>query len=212
MILKASAEKNANINPEEYMEVCIKHVTEKGKKLLNGWEHWSLEDVNRTLDSLKEPGYASASMYVGQIVFNVLLKAANDPKIPFKMIEKTVNKTLSTRVGCLGKNPFEDFVVTSEDRELACNFFKVFVKHGEEDSRYYCLIYKMLTYQSGKNKTYPVGFQMAQCEGFNEQVLAKLPWEMRERLKQEAFYHDDEGWDSDRRICYALLTGYSVGM
>ena len=44
-----------------------------------------------------------------------------------------MNKTLSTREGCLGKNPFKDFVVTSEDRELACNFFKAFFKLGEED-------------------------------------------------------------------------------
>ena len=68
------------------MEIYIKHVTEKGKKLLNGWERWSLEDVNKTLDVLKEPGHRSASQYVGQIIFNVLLKAANDPKIPFEAI------------------------------------------------------------------------------------------------------------------------------
>ena len=88
MISQTSAEMNANVNPPGYMEVCIKHVKEKGKKLLNGWEHWPLEDVNITLDALKEPGYTSASMYVGPIVFNLLLKEANDPKIPFKMIEK----------------------------------------------------------------------------------------------------------------------------
>ena len=147
------------------MEVCIKHVTENGKKLLNGWEHWSLEYVNRTYDALKEPGYGVASVYVGQFVFNVLLKAANDLKIPFNMIEEIVYKTLSARVGCFGQNPFEDFVVTSEEREAGCNFFKALVKHREEDSRYFGLIYKILTHQSGQNKTYPVGFQMARCKG-----------------------------------------------
>ena len=61
------------------MEIRIKEgcITEKGKKLLNGWEHWSLEDVNRTLDVLKELAHRSAASYVGHITFNVLLKAAN---------------------------------------------------------------------------------------------------------------------------------------
>ena len=68
MMPQTSAEMNVNINPPGYMEIYIKHVTEKGKKLLNGWERWSLEDVNRTLDVLKEPGHRSAAQYVGQIL------------------------------------------------------------------------------------------------------------------------------------------------
>jgi len=211
MMSQTSAEMNVNINPPGYMEICINHVTEKGKKLLNGWERWSLEDVNRTLDVLKEPGHRSAAQYVGQIIFNVLLKAANDPKIPFEAIEKTVFKTLNARVALLDKNPFEDFVVTGEDRGKVCNFLKAFVKHGEDDSRYYGLVYKMLTHQSRKNKTFPLGFQMAECEGFDE-VLNKLPQKMQTQLWQESFYYDDDEWDSDGRTCYSLLEGRSVGM
>ena len=113
----------------------------------------------------------------------MLLKAANDPKIPFEAIEKTVFKTLNARVALLDKNPFEDFVVTGEDRGKVCNFLKAFVKHGEDDSRYYGLVYKMLTHQSRKNKTFSLGFQMAECEGFDE-VLNKLPQKMK---TQEAF-------------------------
>ena len=72
-----------------------------------------------------------------------------------------------------------------------------FIKHGEEDPRYYNLIYKMLTHQSGQFKTFPLGFQMDQFKGFNEKVLFKLPQEMQKQLRQEAIYHDDEGWDSN---------------
>ena len=92
-----------------------------------------------------------------------------------------------------------------------CNFFKAFVKHGEDDSRYYGLVYKMLTHQSRKNKTFPLGFQMAECEGFDE-VLNKLPQKMQTQLWQESFYYDDDEWDSDGRTCYSLLEGRSVGM
>ena len=202
---------NANTNPPGYMEVCIEYITEDGAKLLNGWEHWSLEDINRILDVLNKPGHRSAAQYVGQITFNVLLKAANDPKIPFDAIEKTVSKTLNTRVALLDKNPFEDFVVTIENREKVCNFLKEFVKHGKDDSRYYGLVYKMLTYQSRKNKTFLLGFQMAMRERFDE-VLNKLPQKMQTQLRQESFYYDNDGWDSDGRTCYSLLEGRSFRM
>ena len=85
-------------------------------------------------DVLNEPGNRSAAEYVRQITFNALLKAANDPKIPFEVIEKTVSKKLNTRVALLNKNPFEDFVVMREDRKKVCKFLKAFVKHGKDDS------------------------------------------------------------------------------
>ena len=81
------------------MEIRIKEgcITEKGKKLLNGWEHWSLEDINRTLKVMECKVWGVCVCYLGQIIFNVLLKAANDPKISFEAIKETSNKTLDAR-------------------------------------------------------------------------------------------------------------------
>ena len=51
---------------------------------------------------------------------------------------------------------------------------------------------------------------MSEHIGFNDEVLAKLPSEMQKQLKSYTFYEDNE--DTDRRICYSLLTGESVAM
>ena len=85
-----------------------------------------------------------------------------------------------------------------------CNFFKEFVKHGIMDSRYYALVSTMLTYQL--NKDVPLGFQMSLEDGFNDEVLAKLPPEMQDELKGESFYEDNS--ESGRRTVYSILTGH----
>ena len=51
---------------------------------------------------------------------------------------------------------------------------------------------------------------MSQYNGFNNEVLAKLPYEMQKQLKSYTFHEDD--LDIDRRLCYSLLTGESVAM
>ena len=51
---------------------------------------------------------------------------------------------------------------------------------------------------------------MSEQNGFNDEVLAKLPSKIQKQLKSYTFYTDDE--DTDRRLCYSLLTGESVGM
>ena len=89
-----------------------------------------------------------------------------------------------------------------------CDFFKEFVKRAIDDSRYYKLIYTILTYRLNNN--YPLGFVMSKQNGFNDEVLAKLPLEMQKQLKSYTFYQDDK--DTDRRLCYSLLTGESVAM
>ena len=66
----------------------------------------------------------------------------------------------------------------------------------------------MLTYRLNNN--YPLGFVMSKQNGFNDQVLAKLPSEMQKKLKSYTFHKDDE--NKDRRLCYSLLTGESVAM
>ena len=66
----------------------------------------------------------------------------------------------------------------------------------------------MLTYRL--NGDFPLGFAMSQQDGFNDKVLAKLPSKIQKQLKSYTFYEDDE--DTDRRICYSLLTGESVAM
>ena len=83
------------------------------------------------------------------------------------------------------------------------NFFKEFVKHGAEDARYYDQIYTMLTYHL--NRSHLLGFQMSLEDGFNDEVLAKLPPEMQDELKGESFYEDDR--ESGRRTVYSLLKG-----
>ena len=52
-------------------------------------------------------------------------------------------------------------------------FFKEFVKCGMDDTRYYELIYRMLTHRLNDN--FPLGFAMSEQDGFNDKVLAKLP-------------------------------------
>ena len=89
-----------------------------------------------------------------------------------------------------------------------CDFFKEFVKRGIDDARYYKLIYTMLTHRLNGN--FPLGFAMSEHNGFNGQVLAKLPLEIQKQLESYTFHKDDE--DMVRRICYSLLTGESVAM
>ena len=86
--------------------------------------------------------------------------------------------------------------------------FKEFVKRGIDYSHYYELIYSMLTYRLNNN--YPLGFVMSKQNGFNDEVLAKLPSEMQKQLKSYTFHKDDE--NMDRRICYSLLIGESVAV
>ena len=82
-------------------------------------------------------------------------------------------------------------------------FFKEFVKCGMDDARYYELIYTMLTHRLNDN--FPLGFAMSEQDGFNDKVLAKLPSKIQKQLKSYTLYVDDE--DTDRRLCYSLLTG-----
>ena len=66
----------------------------------------------------------------------------------------------------------------------------------------------MLTHRIGD--CFPLGFAMRQQNGFDDGVLAKLPLEMQEQLKSETIERDDK--NTDRRLCYSLLTGESVAM
>ena len=77
-----------------------------------------------------------------------------------------------------------------------------------DDARYYELIYTMLTHRINGN--FPAGFAMSEQDGFSDKVLAKLPLKIQKQLKSYTFYIDDK--DTDRRLCYSLLTGESVGM
>ena len=96
----------------------------------------------------------------------------------------------------------------SFEKLAVCDFFKEFVKRGIDDASYYNLIYTMLTHPL--NGGFPLGFAMSKYNGFNDKVLAKLPSEMQKELKSYTFDKDDK--DTDRRICYSLLTGESVAM
>ena len=143
---------------------------------------------------------------MGNIVFRKLLEAAADPNIPFEVIEETVHTAPETQAFMREfdvLNAFQTF-----DKQGVCNFFKEFVKRGIDDVRYYELIYTMLTHRL--NGGFPLGFAISEQNGFNDEVLAKLPSEMQKQLKSYTFDKDDK--DTDRRICYSLLTGESVAM
>ena len=164
----------------------------------------SLKDIVRILKEIKSYGWGAVVM--GNIVFRKLLEAAADPNVRFKVIEKTVHTTLETPVFCKTESVLSGF--KSFERQAVCDFFKEFVKRGLDDARYYELIYTMLTHRI-HNNDFPLGFAMSEQDGFDK-VLAKLPSKIQKQLKSYTFYTDDE--DTDRRICYSLLTGESVAM
>ena len=60
------------------------------------------------------------------------------------------------------------------------------------------------------NGHFPLGFAMSEHNGFNDEVLAKLPSEMQKQLKSYTFHKNDK--DMDLRLCYSFLTGESVAM
>ena len=181
MMSQTSAEINADINPG-YAEVRIEKCLDA--ELLDGWEKWSLKDVIRTINimkgkiSSKKSGYGMVLKFFGQIILNKILEAAGNPKTPFNLIKETVSVVLESEVSV-----------------------------GEKSVRYYDLIYTMLTFQRPFRESFPLGFCM-QCPEFAEQVLAKLPPKMREKLERET---TDVSTDGDITT-YNLLEGYSLWM
>ena len=209
---QTSANVNANVNPV-YADVVkvatFELLTEVDTpEMFKGWKNWSLQDIVRILKDMAKPGegHGLAAVVIGNIVLRKLLEAAADPNVPFEVIEETVHTALEAPV-CMRKfdvlNAYQIF-----DKQAVCNFFKEFVKRGIDDARYYELIYTMLTYRFNDN--FPLGFAMSRYNGFNDEVLAKLPSEMQKQLKSYTFHKDNE--DMDRRLCYSLLTGESVAM
>ena len=177
-------------------------------EMFKGWKNWSLQDIVRILKDMVKPGEANglAAVLMGNIALRKLLEAAADPNVPFEVIEKTVHTALETPVFGMKGSVLTGF--KSFEKQATCDFFKEFVKRGIDDARYYELIYTMLTHRL--NGSFPLGFAMSEQDGFNDKVLAKLPSKIQKQLKSYTFYIDDE--DTDRRLCYSLLTGESVGM
>ena len=211
MMSQTSAEINADINPG-YEEVRIEKCLDA--ELLDGWEKWSLKDVIRTINimkgkiSNKKSGYGMVLKFFGQIILNKILEAAGNPTTPFNLIKETVSVVLESEVS-VGEKSVLDFYKGFEEnsRQHLCNFFGALVKYGEKDVRYYDLIYTMLTFQRPFRESFPLGFCM-QCPEFAEQVLAKLPPKMREKLERET---TDVSTDGDITT-YNLLEGYSLWM
>ena len=211
MISSTSANVDANINPvyADVIQVRFELLGESGDHgMFKGWRNWSLHDIVRILKDMAKPGecHGLTAVVMGNIVLPKLLEAAADPKVPFEVIEETVHTVLKTPAFCMKRNVLTGFKTFG--RQAVCDFFKEFVKRGIDDARYYELSYMMLTHQLNGN--YPLGFAMSQHNGFNHEVLAKLPSKMQKQLKSYTFDMDDE--DTDRRLCYSLLTGESVAM
>jgi hypothetical protein len=173
-------------------------------EMFEGWENWSLQDIVRILKDMKS--YGLGAVVMGNIVFRKLLEAAADPNVPFEVIEETVHTVLETPVFCKQESVLAGF--WGFERQAVCDFFKEFVKRGMDNARYYELIYTMLT--NRLNGNFPVGFAMSEQDGFNDKVLAKLPSKIQKQLKSYTFYIDHKA--TDRRLCYSLLTGETVGM
>ena len=207
-----SANVDTNVNQINVDVIKVTTVEELSEcdfpEMFDGWENWSLQDIVRILKEMAKPGecHGLTAVVMGNIVFRKLLEAAADPNVPFEVIEETVHTALETPVFCKERSVLSGF--RGFGRQAVCDFFKEFVKRGMDDARYYELIYTMLTHRLNGN--FPLGFAMSEQDGFNDKVLAKLPSKIQKQLKSYTLYIDDE--DTDRRLCYSLLTGESVGM
>ena len=208
MMSSTSANVDTNVNQINVDVIKVTTVEELSEsdfpEMFDGWENWSLQDIVRILKDMKSYGWGAVVM--GNIVFRKLLEAAADPNVPFEVIEETVHTVLETPVFCKERSVLSGF--KGFGRQAVCDFFKEFVKRGIDDARYYELIYTMLTHQLNGN--FPLGFAMSEQDGFNDKVLAKLPSKIQKQLKSYTFHKDHK--NTDRRLCYSLLTGESVGM
>ena len=208
MMSSTSANVDTNVNQINVDVIKVTTVEELSEsdfpEMFEGWENWSLQDIVRILKDMKSYGWGAVVM--GNIVFRKLLEAAADPNVPFEVIEETVHTVLETPVFCKERSVLSGF--KGFGRQAVCDFFKEFVKRGMGDARYYELIYKMLTHRL--NGSFPLGFAMSEQDGFNDKVLAKLPSKIQKQLKSYTFHKDHK--NTDRRLCYSLLTGESVGM
>ena len=202
----ANVDTNVNqINVDVIKVTTVEKLSESDfPEMFEGWENWSLQDIVRILKDMKSYGWGAVVM--GNIVFRKFLEAAADPNVPFEVIEETVHTVLETPVFCKERSVLSGF--KGFGRQAVCDFFKEFVKRGMGDARYYELIYKMLTHRL--NDSFPLGFAMSEQDGFNDKVLAKLPSKIQKQLKSYTFHKDHK--NTDRRLCYSLLTGESVGM
>ena len=208
MISSTSTYVNANVNPVN-ADVIKVYLLDKSDdpELVKDWRNWTLQDIVRILKDMAKPEkyYGVTAVEVGNIVLRKLLEAAA-ANAPFELIEETIHTALETPAFMRRGNVLSGFKVFG--KQAVCDFFKEFVKRGIDDARYYELIYTLLTYRFNDN--FPLGFAMSQFNGFNEEVLAKMPSGMQKQLKSYTFQIDDE--DMDRRLCYSLLTGESVAM
>ena len=138
--------------------------TTQSEELLKGWEKWSLNDIIPIFNSANWRFCLSASGYFGEIVFLKILEAANNPNISFKLIEEDARTILLKKIGIISDNAF-GIAGSQYGAQVVCNFFKEFVKQGENDASYYNLIYEMLTYQTVRNKSFPLGFRARRGTG-----------------------------------------------
>ena len=213
MISSTSANVDANVNPVYADVIQVNRFdlldADHNPEMWKGWRNWSLQDIVKMLKDMAKPGevHGVTAVVMGNIVLRKLLEAAADPNVPFEVIEETVHTALETPVFCRKRSVLTGFKTFG--RQAVRDFFKEFVKRGIDDARYYELIYTMLTHRLN-NDDFPLGFGMSEQDGFNDEVLAKLPLEMQKQLKSYTFYQDDKY--TDRRLCYSLLTGESVAM
>ena len=212
MMSQTSANVDANVNPvyADVVKVKLSEFLDEPDDLgmFEDWRNWTLRDIVKILRDMAKPKkcYGMAAVAMGNIVLHKLLEAASDPNVPFELIEETAYTALKTPAFFKERSVLTGFKTFG--KQAVCDFFKEFVKRGIDDARYYNLIYTMLTHRLNGN--FPLGFAMSQYNGFNNGVLAKLPSEMQKQLESYTFHKDDE--DTDRRLCYSLLTGESVAM
>ena len=208
MISSTSTYVNANVNPVNADVIKVDLVDKSDDpELVKDWRNWTLQDIVRILKDMAKPEkcYGVTAVEVGNIVLRKLLEAAA-ANAPFELIEEIVHTALETPAYMRRGNVLSGFKVFG--KQAVCDFFKEFVKRGIDDARYYELIYTLLTYRFNNN--FPLGFAMSRFNGFNEEVLAKMPSGMQKQLKSETFEINDK--KTDRRIFYSILTGESVAM
>ena len=181
MMSQTSANVDANVNPvyADVVKVDLMDNNSDDPEMVKDWRNWTLQDIVRILRDMAKPEkcYGITAVVMGNIVFRKLLEAAADPNVPFEVIEETVHTALETPAYMRRGNVLSGFKVFG--KQAVCDFFKEFVKRGIDDVRYYELIYTMLTHRL--NGGFPLGFAISEQNGFNDEVLAKLPSEMQKQ-------------------------------
>lgn len=123
---------------------------------MNRLEKWSMDYIIHIVKSINCELYFEVVRYFGKIFFLKLLEKANNQNIHFELIKKVIHIVLLSSLKKIKDNIFGESGFIQWNKET-CSFFKEFVKKGKKNTRYYNLIYEILTNQAARNKVFLLG-------------------------------------------------------